>query len=342
MQIIDLRSDTVTVPTPDMREAMAHADVGDDVYGEDPTVQRLEAVAAERVGKEAALFVPSGTMANQLAIKTHTCPGDALIAGQGAHIELFEGGGAAALSGVQTGLIGDDGFFTADDVKKAIHPDDAHYARTRLVCIENTHNQSGGRVFPQELIDGIAKVARSAGLALHLDGARLFNAAVATGMSAAELANPFDSVAFCLSKGLGAPVGSLLCGDRAVIRMAHRHRKMIGGGMRQAGILAAGGLHALDHHVARLAEDHENARRLARAIDDMAGLALVAQPETNIVLFDVADVRGTIARLTELGVKVGTIGPGRIRAVTHQGITHSDVDVAIERLRQLEASTAVR
>ena len=251
MNTIDLRSDTVTCPTPEMREAMHRAEVGDDVYGEDPTVNRLQEMAAERMGKEAALFVPSGTMANQIALRTHTQPGDAVLAGQNAHLYLFESGAAGALSGVQFTLIGRDGLFDPEDVRQAIYPKEHHFARTRLVCTENTHNRSGGRVFGLERLRGIERVAHDAGLALHLDGARIFNAEVATGTPVRVWAENFDSVSFCLSKGLGAPVGSLLVGTRAFIEQAHRFRKMFGGGMRQAGILAAAGIYALETHVKR-------------------------------------------------------------------------------------------
>lgn len=332
MQPIDLRSDTVTRPCPAMREAMAQAEVGDDVYGDDPTVNRLEDLAAERLGKEAALYVPSGTMANQIAIKAHTRPGDALIAGRDAHLELYEGGGAAALSGVQSVLVGEEGFFTSAEVREAVYPDDPHFARTRLVCIENTHNRSGGRIFPQDQIVDIAHVAARAGLAFHLDGARLFNAAVATDTPASELAAPFDSVAFCLSKGLGAPVGSLLCGSRDFIREAHRVRKMLGGGMRQAGIIAAGGIHALEHNVKRLADDHRNARRLAEAIERIDGAELVRMPETNLVIFDVADAGSSLRRLAEAGVRAGAVSPTRIRAATHLGVSEEDIEATIRAL----------
>jgi len=233
MRPIDLRSDTVTRPTQAMRDAMATAEVGDDVYGEDPTVNRLQEVAAELTGKEAALLVPSGTMANQVAIRTHTQPGDALIAGKNSHLYLFESGAAAALSGVQPLLVGEDGLFDADDVLAARFPGDDHYPRTRLVCVENTHNASGGRVFPLAAQQRIGELARECGLRLHLDGARIWNASVASGIPARELCAPFDSVAFCLSKGLGAPVGSLLCGSQELIERAMRVRKLFGGAIAE-------------------------------------------------------------------------------------------------------------
>ena len=333
MTPIDLRSDTVTRPDEAMREAMARAEVGDDVYGEDPSVNRLQERAAALLGKEAALFVPSGTMANQVAIRAHTEPGDALIAGHSAHSYLYESGGAAALSGVQPVIVGEDGFFDADELRAAIFPADDHFPRTRLVCLENTHNRSGGRVFPLDAQQRIAALARESGLRLHLDGARLFNAAVASACDPAELAAPHDSVSFCLSKGLGAPVGSLLAGSREFIARAHRFRKMFGGGMRQAGILAAAGLHALDHGIKRLADDHANARRLAEGLAALPGAELLREPETNIVLFSVADVPGFVRATRERGVWINAIGPERLRAVTHRDVSAADVEDALEVIR---------
>ena len=326
---IDLRSDTVTQPGSAMREAMAQAAVGDDVYGEDPTVNRLQERAAELTGKEAALLVPSGTMANQVAIRTHTQPGDALIAGKNSHLYLFESGAAAALSGVQPLLVGEDGLFDADDVRAARFPGDDHYPRTRLVCVENTHNASGGRVFPLDAQQRIGELARECGLRLHLDGARIWNASVASGIPARELCAPFDSVAFCLSKGLGAPVGSLLCGTRAWIDEAHRYRKMFGGGMRQAGVLAAAGLFALEHGIKRLAEDHANARRLADGLRALPGVTLVREPETNLVLFRVPDPPRFVREIHARGVLINAIGPDLLRAVTHLDVSADDVDRAL-------------
>jgi threonine aldolase len=335
MRVIDLRSDTVTRPTPEMREAIARAEVGDDVYGEDPTVRRLEEVAAERFGKEAALLVASGTMANQVAIRTWTRPGDAAIGGQGAHVFLYEGGALSALAGVTPVTVGEDGLFGADDVASQIYPDDSHFARTRLVCVENTHNRSGGRVFPVDQIREIATVAREAGLAMHLDGARIFNAEAATGIPVAEWAEPFDSVAFCLSKGLGAPVGSLVVGSRDFVDRAHRARKLLGGGMRQAGILAAAGLWALEHHVKRLGEDHANARRLAAGLRGIPGIGEVSDPETNMVLFHVADLARFVRRIRERGLLINPISADRLRAVTHLDVTAADIDAALEIIREV-------
>ncbi len=337
MKKIDLRSDTVTRPTAAMREVIARAEVGDDVYGEDPSVNRLQELAAERLGKPAALFVPSGTMANQVAVRAHTEHGDAVIAGANAHLYMYESGAAGALSGVQFTFVGEDGFFGPEDVRRAVHPREAHYARTRLVCVENTHNRSGGRVFPLDTLRALAEAAREADLSLHLDGARLFNAEVATGVPAAVWAEPFDSVAFCLSKGLGAPAGSLIVGTRAFIERAHRFRKMFGGGMRQAGILAAAGIHALEQHVKRLAEDHANARRLAEGLERIPGVALVREPETNMVLFRVPDVPVFVERTRKRGLLINPIDPTSLRAVLHLDVEAGDVQEALEIIRNAVA-----
>ena len=334
MQKIDLRSDTVTRPTPAMREAIARAEVGDDVYGEDPTLNRLQELAAERLGKPAALFVPSGTMANQVALRAHTQPGDALIAGANAHLYLYESGAPAALSGLHVTIVGEDGFFSAEDVRHAVYPREGHFAQTRLVCVENTHNRSGGRVFPLEDLRAVAEVARAADLALHLDGARIFNAEVATGIPAAVWAEPFDSVCFCLSKGLGAPVGSLILGSRAFIERAHRFRKMFGGGMRQAGILAAAGIHALEHHVKRLADDHANARRLAEGLEQIPGVTLVRRPETNMVLFRVPDMGAFLERTRARDLLINPIDAATLRAVLHLDVSTDDVRAALDLIRE--------
>jgi threonine aldolase len=334
MHPIDLRSDTVTRPDAAMREAIARADVGDDVYGEDPTINRLQEVAAERLGKAAALFVPSGTMANQIALRVHTQPGDTAVVGENAHIQLYESGAGAALSGVQFTPVGSGGLFSADEVEAGVHPPDSHYPRSRLVCVENTHNRSGGRVFPLDKVRAIGAVARERGLLMHLDGARIFNAEVASGVPAAEWAREFDSVSFCLSKGLGAPVGSLLVGSAELIARAHRVRKQLGGGMRQAGVLAAAGLLALERNVGRLEEDHANARRLAAGLL-AAGLKVSGEPETNMVVFEHPDAASLVERAARSGVLLGTISSKLIRAVTHLDVSTSDVDEAISRLRTL-------
>lgn len=330
--MIDLRSDTVTKPTPDMRRAMAQAEVGDDVYGEDPTVNRLQEYAAELLGFEAALFVPSGTMGNQVAIAVHTRPGQEVIVEAQSHIYNVEMATMARFSGVQPRvLLGDRGVFTAQQVEAAIRPNLYYLAHTGLVCLENTHNAAGGRIFPLSVTREILEVAHRHGIPVHLDGARIFNAAVALGVPAKELVRGFDSVMFCLSKGLGAPVGSMLCGSREFIQEARRVRKALGGGMRQAGVLAAAGLYALTHHIDRLAEDHENARILAEGLSQIPGLS-VTPPETNIVLVEI--VRGPTAaelaeRLRRRGVLVAPAGAGtearKLRLVTHLDVSRQDI-----------------
>jgi len=334
MTTIDLRSDTVTRPSPAMRAAMAAAEVGDDVYGEDPTVNALQEAAARRVGKEAALFVPSGTMANQAAIRVLTAHGDLMLASEGAHVLRYESGAAAALSGVQIATIGRAGVFDADDVRRALTPPDHHHPPCTLVAVENTQNASGGRVFPWDVLQAVVALARERGLRLHLDGARLFNAEIASGIPAAGWAEPFDTVSFCFSKGLGAPVGSVVCGSGATVDRLHRVRKMLGGGMRQAGILAAAALHALEHNVARLAEDHANAARLARGLVEI-GLGVDPFPETNIVLFSGPDRPDFAARLRESGVLVNAVSPGRFRAVTHLDVSSDGIDEALARVARL-------
>ena len=334
MRTLDLRSDTVTRPTPAMREAIASAEVGDDVYGEDPTVNRLQARAAELLGKPAALFVTSGTMGNQTALRALSRHGDVLLAGEDAHILLYEAGAASALWGVQVKTLGRGGCFDGSDVRAAIAPDEVHFAPTRIVAVENTHNRAGGRVFPLDQLKDVAQVAKQHGLALHLDGARLWNAVVATGTPAAIWAEPFDTVTFCLSKGLGAPVGSLVCGSHEVIRRVQRARKMLGGGLRQAGILAAAGLHALEHHIQRLADDHANARRLASGLEKL-GLAVSPAPETNIVLFRVDDVMGFLRETRTRRVLMNPTAPGVFRAVTHLDVGEADIDEALARIEEV-------
>jgi threonine aldolase len=330
---IDFRSDTVTRPSPEMRDAMARAEVGDDVYGEDPTVNRLQEVAAELLGKQAAILVPSGTMANQAAIRALTHHGDVVLIGEGAHVLRYEGGAAAAFSGLQLKSIGAGGLFDGDDVRAAMVPADHHFAPVTLVAVENTQNSAGGRIFPIEQVRRISSAARELGLALHLDGARLFNAVVATGISAQEWAAPFDSVAFCLSKGLGAPVGSLVCGSAAIVDRVHRVRKMMGGGMRQAGILAAAGLFALERNVARLAEDHTNARRFADGLASI-GAEVVTPPETNMVFFRVPAAPAFVEAARAAGVLFNLVAADQVRAVTHLDLSAADVDEALERLRR--------
>jgi threonine aldolase len=323
---VDLRSDTVTRPTAAMRRAMAEADVGDDVYGEDPTVRRLEEHVAQLLGVEAALFVPTGTMANQIALRVQTRPGDEVIIGQDAHCWRHESGALAALAGVQTQVIGSAGMFTADEVRAAFKAQDPYQAATRVVAVENTHNMAGGTVWDRAQVSEVIATAHGLGMRAHLDGARIWNAAVCNSTSERELAAGFDSVSVCLSKGLGAPAGSLVCGDRALVKEAHRARKMYGGGMRQAGILAAGGLYAVEHHRARLIEDHANARALAEALAGAPNMTIMA-PQTNIVMIDL--VRGSSAAAIDeakrAGVLLGAVGPQRIRAVTHLDVDREGV-----------------
>jgi len=328
VRTLDLRSDTVTRPTPAMREAMARAEVGDDVYGEDPSVNRLQARAAELLGKPAALFVASGTMGNQASLRALSQPGDVLLAGEDAHILLYEAGAASALWGVQVNTIGRGGCFDGADVRAAIAPDEVHFAPTRILSIENTHNRSGGRVFPLDQLKDAAQVAKQHGLALHLDGARLWNAAVKQGVEPRAIAQHFDSVSVCLSKGLGAPVGSVLCGGRDFIKASRRWRKMLGGGMRQAGILAAAGRYAIAHHIPRLAEDHEHAARLAAGLVRHARLA-VAPPQTNMVFVGVPDelAQAFGGHLAAEGVRPH--GTTRQRWCTHLDVSRADVDAAI-------------
>ena len=330
---IDLRSDTVTQPSRAMREAMLAAAVGDDVYGEDPTVIELERRTAEILGKESALFVPSGTMGNQIALLVHTRPGDEVVIGEGAHIAFYESGAGAALAGVQFAIAGSGGLFDAHELSGAVKPTADYHPRSSLVCLENTHNRAGGRIFPQPALESIVHRARALGLASHLDGARLWHAALATGRSEAELARPFDTVNVCFSKGLGAPVGSALAGTRDAITRARRFRKMLGGGMRQAGILAAGALFALEHQRARLSLDHDAARELARILGEQAGVRTVP-PETNIVAFSLEDrnAAGVALRARALGVLVNATGEHSLRAVTHRDVTLEQVKRAGERL----------
>jgi len=337
--MIDLRSDTVTLPTAEMRKVIASADVGDDVYGEDPMVNRLQDQVAELMGKEAALFVASGTMSNQVAIRTHTVPGDEVILDYNCHIFNYESGAGAALSGVQLHtIIGDHGILEPKEIADAIRPDDHHYAPTALIALENTHNRAGGIIYPLETIQDIGALAHKHGIGLHLDGARLMNAVVASGIPAATWAKSFDSISLCLSKGLGAPVGSVLSGSRDFIQEAHRYRKMLGGGMRQAGILAAAGIYALDHHVNRLAEDHENAQILARAMENM-GLLKDDRNWTQTNMVVLAFPRGNAyeieTKLKAAGLLVSAMDAYMVRMVTHLGIDRGDVDTSIEILQRV-------
>jgi threonine aldolase len=338
MDRIDLRSDTVTSPSRGMREAMAAAPVGDDQYGEDPSVNRLQERIAELLGKEAALFVPSGTMANQIGLKILTRPGDDVIVGEEAHIVWHESGAAAANSGVQFTVVGRGGLFTAADLRAACKPR-GHivFPPTSLVAIENTHNRGGGVVFPQHEAVAICATARELGLATYLDGARLFNVAAATGETLARLAAPFDFVSVALSKGLGCPVGSLVAGRDDDISRARRVRRMFGGAMRQSGILAAAGLYALEHNLDRLSEDHANARLLAERLAGLRGVKLdLATVQSNIVIFhleqDAPDAATIVARAQETGVLVSAFGVRTVRAVTHLDVTRDECRRAADLL----------
>ncbi|HEX9069274.1 MAG TPA: low-specificity L-threonine aldolase [Ktedonobacterales bacterium] len=336
--VIDLRSDTVTQPSPAMRQAMYDAPLGDDVYSEDPTVNRLEAMAAERLGKEAAVFAVSGTMGNALAILTHCRRGDEVIVGDRSHIYLYEVGGAARLNGSPTRPVPTlpDGSLDRDRLARAFQGSDIHEARTGLLCLENTHNMAGGRVLSVATLRELAAPARARGVSVHMDGARIFNAAVALGTPVGALAAEVDSVQFCLSKGLAAPVGSLLVGPRAFIEEARRVRKLLGGGMRQAGVIAAAGIVALDEMVDRLAEDHANARQLAAGLANLPGIVIEPETvETNILFFAVRDAGRSLTNesLTQAVARDGLLlssgDDGRIRAITHYGITAAEVDAAL-------------
>ena len=334
---IDLRSDTVTLPTPAMREAMYKAELGDDVFGEDPTVNRLQALAAKLMGKEAALFVPSGTMANLVCLLTHCGRGEEAIMGHLSHTFLFEAGGSAAVGGIHPRTVTNqpDGTLALDDLEAAVRdPANAHYPHTRLIGLENTHNRCSGAVLPPAYIAQVRALADRHGLAIHLDGARVFNAAVALGLPPSAIVRDVDSVSFCLSKGLSAPVGSLICGSTDFVKRAHRNRKLLGGAMRQAGVLAAAGIVALETMIGRLAEDHANAHRLADGLARIPGILLdPSRVPTNIVLFDLAlgqlTGRALSTALASRGVLINATGPRQLRAVTHYGIGGEDIDRAL-------------
>jgi threonine aldolase len=338
VKVIDLRSDTITHPTPEMRKAIFEAEVGDDVYGEDPSVNRLEAMAAEIMGKEAALFTTSGTQSNIIAVLTHTKHGDEIILGDQAHMLWYEVGGAAALGGVTIRTIPNDscGCFNLDDINRTIRYKDIHYPETTLLCLENTHNRCGGTVLTPDYTDEVCDLAHKRGLRVYLDGARIFNAAVALDLQACRLTQNVDSVGLCLSKGLSAPVGSLLCGSKDFIARARKFRKMLGGGMRQAGIIAVAGIVALETMVDRLAEDHSNARRLADGLASIEGITL-AQDDipTNIVMFNLSpELSATelFEGLERVGVKVGFRDGGPFRVVTHYMVSSSDIDEVLTRM----------
>jgi threonine aldolase len=337
MHIIDLRSDTLTKPTPSMRQAMASADVGDDVFGEDPTVNRLEEMAAERMQKEAAIFVASGTMANIVSQMAHCGRGDEIIIGDQAHIFFYEQGGSAALGGIHPRTIKTepDGTLSLEAIEASIRPDNVHFPITRLIAIENTHNRCNGSPIKPEYMEAVSALARRFQLKIHVDGARIFNAAVALNTAAADLVTVADSVSFCLSKGLAAPVGSLVCGSKTFIAKARRVRKVLGGGMRQAGVLAAAGIVALTEMVDRLAEDHENAKVLSVGLSEIKGLRVYPERVfTNIVYMDVTRSGLTesdlAVRLETEGVRLIPVGPKRLRAVTHYHITREDVNKSLK------------
>ena len=340
-RFIDLRSDTVTRPSPAMREAMAHAEVGDDVFGEDPTVNLLQEKVAALLGKEAGLYVPSGTMGNQLCIKVHTQPGDEVIAERGAHIFNYETAGAAFLSSVQIHPIdGVRGRISPEDIKRAIRPSTYYMPRSRLIALENTHNRAGGTIYPIELIREIAALARNAGMRMHLDGARLWNACAATGIAPRDYASLFDSVSVCLSKGLGAPVGSVLAGTRSFVEEARHYRKIFGGGMRQAGILAAAGIYALDHNMERLSEDHAKAAYLAKELSQIRGLSIDLETvQTNIIIIGVENSGRTPEEILTLlrtrGVLLTLGNYMGIRAVTHLDVSDDEVRTAADIIREV-------
>ncbi|NGZ08909.1 MAG: aminotransferase class I/II-fold pyridoxal phosphate-dependent enzyme [Nitrospira sp. LK70] len=333
--MIDLRSDTVTKPTDEMRKAMARAEVGDDVYGEDPSVNRLQDMAAAMLGKRFALFVPSGTMANQLAIRSQTQPGQEIIVESKSHVVRYEQGAAGALAGVQLHWVtGERGVMTAEQVEAAIRPNDPHSITTALICIENTHNAGGGTIYPLSTIEKLRALAVRHGIPMHLDGARLFNAVAATTLPPTAYAQHFETVSVCLSKGLGAPVGSLLISnDQRLMERARRFRRMYGGAMRQAGILAAAGIYALERHVARLKTDHDHAKKLARLLQQIPAIQVAPQHvETNIVIFDIIDEQRSpaqlVAALKAQGVLINAVGGLSYRAVTHLQITDKQIDEA--------------
>jgi threonine aldolase len=336
MKIIDLRSDTVTLPTAPMREAMYHAELGDDVYGEDPSTNRLEKMAAEKMGKEAALLVPSGTMGNLVCVLTHCARREEVILGDKSHMFLSEAGGISALGGTQPHIIPNqpDGTLLLEDIEAAIRGDNIHFPRTRLICLENTHNRCNGSPLTSKYIESVAALARRHGLLVHLDAARIFNASIALGVDVKELTHSVDSLIFCLSKGLSAPVGSIVCGSREFIAEALRTRKILGGGMRQTGVIAAPGTIALEQMVDRLAEDHMNARCLAEGIAQIPGLSIdLARVKTNIIYFDLVSDRITadvfMTQLGQKGIKLLRTGPSRFRMVTHCDIHSEDIDATL-------------
>lgn len=347
MSTVDLRSDTVTRPTPAMREAMMRAELGDDVLGDDPTVRALEARIADELGKPAACFTPSGTQANLCAVRAQTEPGDEIIMHATSHVYFYETGGFAAIAGCSARFIDSpDGRFGPEVIEPIMRPVEQHFARSRLLIVENTHNKGGGTVWPVDLIAAVCERAKSLGLRRHLDGARLFNAVVASGTPARDYAGHFDTISTCFSKGLGAPVGSAVIGDEATIGRVRRLRKMFGGAMRQSGLLAAAALYALDHNIERLGDDHNNARRLAEAIKEIPGLSVeLDRVETNMVFFEVDPALGTAedfcAALDQRGVRMLALGETQVRAVTHLDVSAKQIEVAIDAIRECVQSLAL-
>ena len=338
---IDLRSDTVTLPTDEMREAMNNAEVGDDVYQEDPTINRLEELAAKKLGKEAALFVPSGTMGNLSAVLTHCQRGDEVILEMDSHIYYYEVGGMSAVAGVIPRLIaGDKGILDPQDIKRALREENLHYPKTTLICVENTHNRAGGTIIPPEIIEEICQLGHERNIQVHLDGARIFNAAVALNIEPALLTKNVDSVMFCLSKGLSAPVGSILAGSKEFIQRGRKNRKMLGGGMRQAGILAAAGIIALENMVERLEEDHKNARILGEGLADIGGIKVDLETvQTNMVCFDLnksgMDTHQFLPKLAEYNILGSPRPPTKVRLVTHYGINEDDIYATIKAIKEI-------
>jgi threonine aldolase len=345
-RVIDLRSDTLTMPTPAMRRAMADAELGDDVFNEDPTVNRLQELAAERLGKEAALLVSSGTQGNLLGVVSHTQRGDEVICGDQSHVFHYEVAGCAVLGGLQLRTVPNrNGMVDPADVRSAFRPNDVHNPRTTVVCLENTHNRNGGVALTAEQTASVAAVAHERGATVHLDGARIFNAAIALGVDVRTLTAPVDSVTFCLSKGLSAPIGSVLCGSADYIQVARKYRKLVGGGMREAGIIAAAGIVALETMVDRLAEDHANAKRLAEGLAELPGLDIdPAAVQTNLVFVGVVDPMGPagfVEGLREYGVRCMASYGNRVRLVTHYGIERADVEHTLRAARQVLGSVPV-
>lgn len=342
--MIDLRSDTVTKPSAAMKQAMMDAELGDDVMGEDPTVKHLESMVAELLGKEAAVFACSGTQSNQMGLRAHCVPGDELLINETGHIGIFECGGPAALSGITVRQISaPKGMLTVDDLKDKPRVDDQHYCRTRLVCLENTTNIAGGYVYPLSQLQEVADWAWTAGLKMHLDGARFFNATVGGGYSPAELAACFDTISICFSKGLGCPMGSILVGSAEEVRVARRARKMFGGALRQSGMIAASAVYALENHVDRLQQDHDNAQTLAKALAQIEGVtAWPEETDSNLVFFEVEERLGTAvqlaAALSEKGVKIGPMGGQRLRAATHLDVMESDIPLVVHAVKETVAA----